>query len=192
MGYSSQLFDAACGARWPIEAPLLSSRLARLGAHPHAPQVARGSSNHDREHAARPGVGALFIPPPGVSSSPFASIVSRVSVYDRLPFVPEHPARSTGTRNRSTALGFAGHRRRSSASRESRRPRSRVAPVRPTYISCDRTVPRPPDAPSESDADSTRTTARRAPPVRRAARPGERCNRQVCARITRAARCRFR
>ena len=44
---------------------------------------------------------------------------------------------------------------------------------------------------AESDADSTRTTARRAP-VRRAARPGERCTRQVCARITRAARCRFR
>lgn len=90
------------------------------------------------------------------------------------------------------ALGFAGHRRRSSASRESRRPRSRVAPVRPTYISCDRVQSRDPRTHSESDADSTRTTARRAPPVRRAARPGERCNRQVCARITRAARCRFR
>ena len=80
--------------------------------------------------------------------------------------------------------------------RESRRPRSRVAPVRPTCTyrdPCTRyTGSRDPRTHSESDADSTRTTARRAPPVRRAARPGERCNRQVCARITRAARCRFR
>ena len=69
------------------------------------------------------------------------------------------------------ALGFAGHRRRSSASRESRRPRSRVAPVRPTYISCDRTVPRPRRGRTrESDADSTRTTARAGPSAARPAR----------------------
>ena len=176
MGYSSQLFDAACGARWPIEAPLLSSRLARLGAHPHAPQVARGSSNHDREHAARPGVGALFIPPPGVSSPPFASIVSRVSVYDRFTVCPRAPG-AEQERGIGAALGFAGQSsgRRSSASRESRRPRSRVAPVRPTYklrISCDRVQSRDPRTHSESDADSTRTTARRAPPVRRAGPAG--------------------
>ena len=152
MGYSSQLFDAACGARWPIEAPLLSSRLARLGAHPHAPQVARGSSNHDREHAARPGVGALFIPPPGVSSPPFASIVSRVSVYDRFTVCPRAPG-AEQERGIGAALGFAGQSsgRRSSASRESRRPRS------PAWHRFDRltsyasharpcTVPRPPDA----------------------------------------------
>ena len=181
MGYSSQLFDAACGARWPIEAPLLSSRLARLGAHPHAPQVARGSSNHDREHAARPGVGALFIPPPGVSSSPF---VYRQPRQRLRPFTvcPRAPG-AEQERGIGAALGFAGHRRRSSASRESRRPRSRVAPVRPTCTSRERVQSRDPRTHSESDADSTRTTARRAPPVRRAARPGERCNRQVCARI---------
>ena len=154
MGYSSQLFDAACGARWPIEAPLLSSRLARLGAHPHAPQVARGSSNHDREAGARCTAGCRR-----AFYSTTRCIVVSVRVYrqprQRLrPFTvcPRAPG-AEQERGIGAALGFAGQSsgRRSSASRESRRPRS------PAWHRFDRltsyasharpcTVPRPPDA----------------------------------------------
>ena len=68
------------------------------------------------------------------------------------------------------ALGFAGHRRRSSASRESRRPRSRVAPVRPTCTSRDRVQSRDPRTHSASQTP-TRPAQRRGARRPSAARP---------------------